>query len=334
MKMKKKTQEVLKTLTELTNPETPTESFPHDTRKQICKKINELRKLVPLQCPHCKNEKVHSKGRYRGGFRYSCPHCGKSFNDLTGTAFHAIRKLDQMVEFMETDFLNGTAVRKVGARMGLDHRTIFFWRHKVDTAILNLAPNLPDDFISVIETRCKISLKGSRHESGTTYADKEVEIWKLHGATHMAGICATDNNNHTRMLCLNTGRSLDELFGKLILKRWVREGKRVVVEKLSVMSGEVGRGKRRVVEAVGREGAHCERWKNLERAKDCHDVALIWGMKFHGVAMKYLNHYYAIISWYLEHRHEKNWFDNLLTSVLLNHDAAKSYRKIKKLKVE
>lgn len=331
--MKKYAQEMCKKLQEMSRMTKENASTAGEVRKSICAKIKSLHKKKPIECPHCKCEKVYSKGRYKGGHRYSCTRCGKSFNDLTGTAFHGIRKLDLMLEFMETDFFNGTAVRKVGAKMGIDHRTVFFWRHKIDSALLKLEIDLPEEIIAVHEMSRRISLKGSRHEPGMRYADEEVKIWELHGATHVAGMCAVDNGNHTRVLSINTGRRIDEFIGGLIMKKWLKAGKRVVVGRFGVMYG-VGSGRRRVVEALERGGAYYERWRNLERAEDSFHVALVWGMKFHGVATKYLNNYYAIISWYLEHYQEINWFDNLLTSVLLNRNTTTNYRKKKKLKVE
>ncbi len=39
-------------------------------------------------CPRCGSRNIIRWGRYRGGYRYLCEDCGRTFNDKTGAPFH------------------------------------------------------------------------------------------------------------------------------------------------------------------------------------------------------------------------------------------------------
>lgn len=332
-------EKVFKLLGELTEGKSLKEFFKEKDWGQELRQLSiKMQGNHPIKCKHCGHEKVRSKGLYKGGRRYTCNKCGKTFNDLTGTAFAGIHKMEQMMEFFETDFFNGTAVRIVSNRMELDHRTVFYWRHKLATALKFLTEEMSASIVSMVEITKKINLKGSMHKSGQRYQhDPEIDVWEWHDQRFISGVVANDLGHNSYMRIVEVGGRLDELKSAALLRRWVGERKRVVVPQGGVMKrvmGRLRRGKRRVVEAVERGGGVCDRWKNLSNARAILDVALNWGIKFHGVATKYLDNYCSIISWFVAHFDERNWFEKLLEKILLNRNVTDEYRKRKKVKVE
>lgn len=96
-------------------------------------------KEKPSSCPHCNHTTIHKHGTYKikngdgvkitGGTRYQCQGCKKTFNELTGTAIHGLKKTDEFREFIEQMF-EGDSIRTIAKRLSLSTKTIFDWRHK------------------------------------------------------------------------------------------------------------------------------------------------------------------------------------------------------------
>lgn len=81
-------------------------------------------------CPHCENSDIYGHGIYRGRKRYKSKNCGKTFNDLTGTAISGIKKVDKFNEYLQLTIESHT-IRKASELLGLNVKTIFDWRHKL-----------------------------------------------------------------------------------------------------------------------------------------------------------------------------------------------------------
>ena len=110
----------------------------------LSKKLVEERPVLnhkkkPTSCPHCGYERLYRHGKYKitngdtttdtGGSRYRCRDCKRTFNELTGTSIHGLKKVDQFKDFIEHMF-NGDSIRKIAKKLDLSTKTVFEWRHK------------------------------------------------------------------------------------------------------------------------------------------------------------------------------------------------------------
>lgn len=308
-----------------------------ELRALLLQEQQELTQNRPIKCVHCGHEHLHSKGHYHDGRRrWLCLKCHRSFNDFTGTIFGYIHKINEMVKYLETDFFNGTAVATVADKLDVDPRTVFAWRHKLATALRKLLNNLPDEFISIIEFFKKISLKGSHHKPGNNYKKTTVKIKKLNGQRFVNGFASTDDGEHCSIRLMTYGTAITNKAGERFLKRCVRGEKRVVVSSMSRLlkiGAGLKRGKRRIEVGKGEEG-FCHKWKSLANSRKILHIAQSWGMKFRGVATKYLNNYFATISWIATHFREPNWLKKLLQLLLSNRAAVREYTRLRDLKLE
>lgn len=292
----------------------------------------------PTKCIYCGHEHVHSKGLLKDGRRrWLCCKCHRSFNDFSGTVFSYINKINEMVKYLETDFFLGTALLTAADTLDVDARTVFAWRHKLGTALRKQLGDLPDKFVSVVEFFEEISLKGAHHAPGRVYKNPKVNIEKLYGQRYVNGFVSTDDTEHYSIRLMSYGATINNNIGERFLKKCVRANKRIVVSPMGSLAkvGEgLKRGKRRIERCRKEGGALCEKWKDLANSRTFFQITQIWGIKFHGVATKYLNNYYATISWITTHFREPNWLKKFLQELLSNRDAVREYNYLRFLKLE
>ncbi len=81
-------------------------------------------------CPHCSSEEIIGHGNYKGGKRYKCNNCKRTFNDLTGTSISHIQKKEAL-RFYFTCIAKGLSLRKSAEEVKISFRTSFMWRHKI-----------------------------------------------------------------------------------------------------------------------------------------------------------------------------------------------------------
>ncbi len=123
-------------------------TLPYQKQQEIIqllsKQVIESRPILnhkekPTSCPHCNHSTIHKHGTYKikngdnvrvtGGTRYQCQGCKKTFNELTGTSIHGIKKTEEFRDFVEQMF-EGNSIRKIAEKLCLSTKTVFEWRHK------------------------------------------------------------------------------------------------------------------------------------------------------------------------------------------------------------
>lgn len=100
------------------------------------REIRETRYAAGVRCPHCRTNRVHRWGRYRGRQRYRCRGCHRTFNDLTGTPMHWSHRSKEWL-LAARYMAEGLSLRQTARRMRAMHGchvhyvTLFHWRHKL-----------------------------------------------------------------------------------------------------------------------------------------------------------------------------------------------------------
>ena len=113
------------------------------------------------QCPHCQSTAIKKWGLANGLKRYRCKDCRVTFNALTGTPLAQLHKRELWGEHAQA-LVDGISLRKVAARLDVDHTTAFRWRHRFLQAPKVLKPKALEGTVEADETYFLYSEKGSR----------------------------------------------------------------------------------------------------------------------------------------------------------------------------
>ncbi|PLR89334.1 IS1595 family transposase [Bacillus sp. T33-2] len=126
--------------------------------------INEMREArfkEGFECPHCSSEHVVRFGKYKGRQRYRCKCCSKTFTDTTNTILYRTRKGDEWITFVDCMF-KSYSLRKSAEIVGVTWVTLFYWRHKLLSALKQIDIDHFEGIVEVDETYFLYSQKGQR----------------------------------------------------------------------------------------------------------------------------------------------------------------------------
>lgn len=117
-----------------------------------------------LPCPHCGAEHPAKWGRSGGLQRYRCrnPDCRKTFNALTGTPLAKLQHRDKWFDYLRC-MRDSLTLRVSAARVGIDLKTAFRWRHRFLKTSAQDNANPLSGIIEVDETFFLESSKGKRN---------------------------------------------------------------------------------------------------------------------------------------------------------------------------
>ncbi len=113
-------------------------------------------------CPGCDSHHVIHWGRSRGQQRYRCKACGKTFNQLDGSALAGLHHKQKWAAYADC-LSRGLSLRAAARECAINLKTAFHWRHRfmryaVTTRAKKLSGIVEADEVFVFE-----SFKGRRH---------------------------------------------------------------------------------------------------------------------------------------------------------------------------
>lgn len=126
--------------------------------------INEMRETrfkEGFECPHCLSVHVVRFGKYNGRQRYRCNCCNKTFTDTTNTVLYRSRNGNEWITFVDCMF-KGYSLRKSAEIVGVTWVTLFYWRHKLLSALKQIDIKHFDGIVEIDETYFLYSQKGQR----------------------------------------------------------------------------------------------------------------------------------------------------------------------------
>ena len=113
-------------------------------------------------CSHCDSVDISRWGRTRQGVqRFRCKACRKTFNALANTGMYRMRRPDKWIKYTEMMW-DGISFRESAARLDINFRTAFRWRHAFLKLPTNRAIKELSGIVEADETFVKESFKGSR----------------------------------------------------------------------------------------------------------------------------------------------------------------------------
>ena len=136
----------------------------------VLEEISERKNKDGYRCPDCESEHIVRFGRYSiivdgeevKKQRYRCKACRMTFTDLTNTALYRTRHLNRWMKFIEC-MIEGYSLRKSADLIGgVTHVTLFYWRHKLLTALKQMDISHFQGIVEMDETYFLYSEKGQR----------------------------------------------------------------------------------------------------------------------------------------------------------------------------
>jgi len=115
-------------------------------------------------CKYCSSDKIVKNGTRNGHHKYICRACKRNFTYRTNSILSGIQKINKWNLFVE-DFmrLNITPVRELKYKIGVSEQTIFNWRHKLLSALVNKKTTFSNEVIEFDDAFFMISRKGRQN---------------------------------------------------------------------------------------------------------------------------------------------------------------------------
>jgi len=112
-------------------------------------------------CPRCGCARIDRHGHANDLQRFRCCHCGRTFNDLTGTPLARLRLKAKWLDYLDV-LLDSRAVRPAAKRIGVHRNTAFRWRHRFLERVKDDRPERLAGIVEADEMFLLESQKGSR----------------------------------------------------------------------------------------------------------------------------------------------------------------------------
>lgn len=259
------------------------------------KLISELREKKfseGFTCPHCRGSHVVRFGKFKGRQRYRCKDCTKTFSDLTATPLARTRYPNKWIRFIDC-MLQGLPLRKSAEILDVSHVTLFYWRHKLLTALRQMDIPAFKGILEADETYFLYSEKGKR---GITYRKprKRGGVAKFRGISHeqVCVLVARDRDKNTVSKVSCRGRISIKQVDKLIGSK-VSESNILCSDawrSYSIFARQNGLEHHRIksTEEHVKKGIY-----HIQNVNSFHKRLKDWMEHFCGVASKYLDNYLA-----------------------------------------
>jgi transposase-like protein len=261
-----------------------------DRLRQLETVIGDLRRTrFPhgVECPRCRERRVHRWGSFSGRRRYRCTACRRTFSDLTGTPVSNLKRIE-LVQAYARCLADSLTIRAAARAVGLAPSTAFRWRHRLLRDLDTNRPETLRGWIELTTRRVPASCKGQRHLARQA---------RRRGAApgrappHTSVLIAVDPYHNVVAASIPqewvSGPDLEASIGSHI------EGRRLIVAaegplgRASLFARRAG-GRFRDARPIGGRRIH-----TVDAAR-AHGIGLaVWMERFHGVATKYLSNYVA-----------------------------------------
>lgn len=196
----------------------------HGTRP-VFQEVSETKAKNGLCCVHSTASNVVRFGTFevKNGLktvkrqRYRCKNCQKTFTESTATPIYRTRKSNRWLEFIEC-MLSGLSLHEFAKKMkGISHTTLFFWRHKILSALSQIKINSFEEIVEMDETYFLYSEKGKRKIAGRKPRKRGGKS-QFRGISHeqVCVLVARDRTKNTFVGLLGRGRITKKQLDKAI----------------------------------------------------------------------------------------------------------------------
>lgn len=261
--------------------------------------INEMRETrfnEGFECPHCASEHVVRFGKYNNRQRYRCKCCNKTFTGTTNTVLYRTRKGDEWITFVDCMF-KGYSLRKSAEIVGVTWVTLFYWRHKLLSALKQMDFEQFEGIVEVDETYFLYSQKGQRCISERKPRKRGGKS-KHRGISHeqVCVLVARDRTKATVSKVACMGRVVKSKVDSMIGSKLTSENVLVTDAWRAYMTYAKEKGLEHY-RIKSNDGKHVIKGLyHIQNVNGLHSRMKQWIDRFKGVSTKYLDNYLA---WFL-----------------------------------
>ncbi|MNK43516.1 hypothetical protein D3C87_622250 [compost metagenome] len=145
----------------------------YSATEPVFKEVSERKHKDGFTCSHCHSNNAVRFGKYNVKMgsctlerqRYRCKDGGKTFTDVTNTPLHRTHLLHKWMEFVQC-IIEGISLRKSSELLEVHYVTLFYWRHKLLSAIKEMDFDQFEGIVEMDETYFLYSEKGKRKVEG------------------------------------------------------------------------------------------------------------------------------------------------------------------------
>ncbi len=131
----------------------------YSASEPVFKEVSERKHKDGFTCSHCHSNNAVRFGKYNVKMgshtlerqRYHCKDCGKTFTDVTNTPLHRTHLPHKWLEFVQC-MIEGYSLRKSSELLGVHYVTLFYWRHKLLSAIQQMDFDKFEGIVEMDET--------------------------------------------------------------------------------------------------------------------------------------------------------------------------------------
>lgn len=267
--------------------------FPSSASNRVIDKLRDKRFAKGFNRAYCTSSSVVRFGKYNGRQRYKCKDCGRTFSDLTNSPLQGTHYPELWIKFIDC-MLKGMSLRESSKVLGVHHVTLFYWKHKVLSALEQIQIKQFEGILEVDETYFLYSEKGKRNL-------KERKARRRGGVSRFRGISkeqvcvlvARDRHKNTvsKVACLGRIQKtqVEKTIGNLISKDNVLctdgwKGYKAYAKEKELVHYRLDTKK---------TGYVIKGLYHIQNVNNNHGRLKQWIDRFKGVATKYLNHYLA-----------------------------------------
>jgi len=266
-----------------------------NTNNELIHEIRESKFKDGLYCPHCNCKHIVRYGKYNEKQRYKCKDCGKTFTEISFTPLNKTHYPDKWITFIEC-MIEGYSLRKSAEIVDVTWVTLFYWRHKILSALNQISIEHFEGIVEMDETYFLHSEKGKRNIENRN-PRKRGGSSKYRGISHEQ-VCVLvardrDKNTVSKVTCMGRiiksqvettiGQYLseDNILCTDSWRAYMTYAKDKGLEHYRIKSD----GKSHVIKGI----------YHIQNVNSYHQRFKKWINRFNGVASKYLDNY---LSWF------------------------------------
>lgn len=269
--------------------------FSNHIDDELINEIKESKFKDGFYCPHCNCKHIVRYGKNNNIQRYKCKECGKTFTEMSFSPLNRTRHADKWLLFIEC-MIEGYSLRKSAEIVDVTYVTLFYWRHKILSALKQISIEKFEGIVEMDETYLLYSEKGKKHIKGRK-SRKRGGVSRYRGISHeqVCILVARDREKQTMSKVTCMGRiiksQVDNTIGKYLDKENIlctdnwRAYKTYAQEKHMEHYRIKSNGKIHVIKGI----------YHIQNVNSYHQRFKKWLDRFNGVATKYLDNY---LSWF------------------------------------
>lgn len=299
---------------------------PSTPQEPLFNEIRDLKHKDGYTCPYCQSNNSVRFGKYVVKVnqekvdrqRYRCKDCQKTFTDVTNTPLYRTHKPDKWIDFVRC-MIDGDTLRKAAEKLDVHHVTLFYWRHKILSALEQMDFEKFAGIVEIDETYFLYSEKGKRGIQGRK-PRKRGGSSQFRGISHeqVCVLVARDREKATFSRIIGQGR---------IVKKRLDQAIGTKLSSKNVLCTDAWRAFKSYAEEKGM-GHYAFKSNSKNRVRGLYHIQNVnsyhsrlkkWMERFNGVATKYLDHY---LSWFrfldgIKHRNNSGTVSKMMVESCL-----------------